>query len=651
MITDENFKLYYTLAILILLTLFMLLNYNPIGVLTLANLAFYFGGVLILDDLTVGFSNSGLIALIIFSILIRPLIKSLQVNEWIHRLLHLGSTNPICILVKVVVPVFFLSFVINNTPLVYLYLGFLEKWCLNSGQSATIYLIPLSFASILGGVNTLIGTSTNFLAGGLVNEYGYSWSLFHPFFLSFVPSLLSLVVIVFGYNFLLPERENKNGRACETIYKTVITIPNNSILVDMNILYLTSSYLLLVKRFEIEVGYVVVENDYRIKGGDKFLVYATPYELVNFLQEHGHYLDFVGAPLFNPDNLKEYLMKIRKTKHLDLNIGEGGRFFKIIVNSCSPVYNTEVQSLCFEKEYPGIIVALTNTETQRMSNDEHVYETTKIDNKVGLLVYSTEEFYCENCNNENFVMVTRYRGGNIKSNLYDQVVKCWLLKHNLLTNCCQVRIWHIGLILFSILIVLALLGFPLLVLIVSMLVAGLILGVFELTSILDNIDWPLYLTLALSIPPGIAVTKANIGEQVLKCFTYLEDYPIVIIIVLGMLTLLLTNCVNNATAVSVMIPLAYEVSQGLSFLNTELVLLWVTCLSSCAFLTPYGYQTNLIVYRRANYVIKDFLKVGTVATIVYFIGLLGMYVLLDHYYDNTRIPTLTPSTNIPISLK
>lgn len=125
------------------------------------------------EDALSGFSNSGLVSIGALFIVMHAVDKSRVVDYAARRILgaHLRDRT---VLLRVCLTVFILSAFCNNTPLVVLFMPIVRDWARTNQRAPSTFLIPLSYAAIMGGMLTTIGTSTNLLVNGLLEKQGWA---------------------------------------------------------------------------------------------------------------------------------------------------------------------------------------------------------------------------------------------------------------------------------------------------------------------------------------------------------------------------------------------------------------------------------------------------------------------------------------------
>jgi len=166
-------KLWQTVyTVIILAIMFAVLITDRVGtdsVMLTALTAFYIAEIIDIKEALEGFSNQGLLTVLVLFVVAEGLNKTGALNWYVAKLLGNPKT-PSEAQLRVMLPVAILSGFINDTPLVVITLPIVIQWAKKINVSARYLLIPLSFAALLGGVCTLIGTSTNLVIAGLLQD-------------------------------------------------------------------------------------------------------------------------------------------------------------------------------------------------------------------------------------------------------------------------------------------------------------------------------------------------------------------------------------------------------------------------------------------------------------------------------------------------
>ena len=167
-------------------------------------------GIVSTTDALGGFSNTGLISIGSLFIVMQAVDKSRVVDYAARRLLGGAQISDRVVLMRICFLVFALSGFCNNTPLVVLFMPIVRDWARTHQRAPSTFLIPLSYSSIMGGMLTTIGTSTNLLVNGLLEKDGYKpFGFFEPGIVGLPMGILSFILIILLGPLVLPD--NKGG--------------------------------------------------------------------------------------------------------------------------------------------------------------------------------------------------------------------------------------------------------------------------------------------------------------------------------------------------------------------------------------------------------------------------------------------------------
>ena len=167
---------------------------------------FLVAGILTPKEMLEGFSNKGMITVAMLFLVSEGVRQSGALGQLIKKLLPEGKTTVLKAQVRMLPPIAFVSAFLNNTPVVVIFAPIIKRWAESVKLPATKFLIPLSYVTILGGICTLIGTSTNLVVHGMILEAGYEG--FTMFELGKVGIFIALAGIVYLFVFsnkLLPD--------------------------------------------------------------------------------------------------------------------------------------------------------------------------------------------------------------------------------------------------------------------------------------------------------------------------------------------------------------------------------------------------------------------------------------------------------------
>lgn len=543
----------------------------------LAVMVFLITGILNSDEVLSGFSNQSIISILMLILITTGLRKNFQI-EYLFDVIFKKAKSYRGFLLRMMSQVALLSTVINNAPVVALMTPYVVEWGKKNNIAPSRLLIPLSYATIMGGMITLIGTSTTLVLNGFLEDFDHPSLLFNDLFTIGLSVTVSgiIFIIVFGYK-LLPDHkdilksynENKREYMAETIIMPDSKLIGQS-LIKAGLRNLKGVYLVeIIRRGRIisPVGpeEVLEEND--------ALFFA------------GNTKDIVD--LINSDQGIELPTTARSFDNDKAEIVEA------VLNNFSSLINKTVKQSDFRNRYNAAIVAI-HRNGKRLSG--RIGDITLQAGDL-LLLFTGSDFRDR---------VEIYRDLYVVSKLRD-IVKPGKRKY-----------YALGLILACSLFLL-IFGkislFPALMIIFGIMIS------FNLITTQDvkrEMDLNMIAILVFSLAIGQAIIKTDAGN-ILATYIIgiLEPYGLISVLAgLLILTNLLSAFIGNVGAISISFPLAYSLSQNLG-IDGNPFFLTIAYAASAAFLTPISYQTNLIIYGPGGYKFKDFFKIGLPVNLIY----------------------------------
>ncbi|GAB4328451.1 MAG: SLC13 family permease [Flammeovirgaceae bacterium] len=518
------------------------------------------------------FANQQIATIILLMLIASALNKNFDLDSFLDKLFA-GIKRPKQFLLRMMMYVAGISSMLNNTPIVAVMTPYVYNWCKKFGAHPSKLLIPLSYATILGGMMTVIGTSTNLVLNGFLTQN----KLTPLGFINFFPLGLSVTVAgllylyFYGYKILPSNKDafdDVKAKAPEYLVETEVT--ENSKLIGLRISEsglsgIKGAYLIELHRD----GEVIspVQRDEAIRAKDMLL----------FMGKTESIMELVNSGI-----------GLRFPKHdEDLEIVEA------VIPANSNLANKQVIDVGFKKKYDAELIALHRNHEKMRSKLEHVKLL-----QGDLLLLSVGKGFHQNSDVEKDMYILSRIQREIAPN-------AWKLRFFLITT--------------FVLIVLAFMGY-LSTFLTSFFVLSLLvtLNLFTFRDIQKEIDLDLFVVLGCALTLGSAIIKTGTGQFVADHFIALFSPLGYVGIIVGvfLLTQTLTAFVTNAAAVSIAFPFAYSISQQLGIDGTPLFVA-ICFASSGDFITPFGYQTNLMVYGPGGYTPKDFFKVGFPLTLIY----------------------------------
>ncbi|MEM1278743.1 MAG: SLC13 family permease [Cyanobacteria bacterium P01_H01_bin.152] len=531
----------------------------------------YVSGVLSTSEALKGFSNDGMITVGVLYIVVTGLQQTGALAWMSQQVLGLPKRRS-STLARLTVPVMLLSAFLNNTPVVAMFIPVVSDWCRKLRISPSKLMIPLSYASIFGGLCTLIGTSTNLVVSGLLVE-----ATDHPGLRIFdltpvgLPCAIAGLCFLFvGQRWLLPSRQPVMGDADDMRQYTVeMVVPPRSPLVGKTVEQAGLRHL---------PGLYLAE----IARGQQIIPAVSPRET---LREHDQ-LVFVGIvdSILDLHRLRGLAPATDQVFKLNTPRTERRLIEAVVSNTCSLVGKT-IREGQFRSSYNAVVLAVARNGDRLQGKIGNI----RLRPGDTLLLETHPQFLEQQRVSSDFFLV---------SDLPDSEP----LRHEKAP---------IAILILTLMVVLAGVGW-LSMLKAVVLAATLMLatGCCAPTRALQSLEWSVLLVIgaALGISEAMKVTGA--AQAIADTFLGIagSNSFIALAVIYG-ITMLLTEMITNNAAAALMFPIALSVAEGLGVSFMPFVIA-IMIAASASFSTPIGYQTNLMVYGPGGYKFTDFMRIG-----------------------------------------
>ena len=472
------------------------------------------------------------------------------------------------------------SAVVNNTAIVAIFMPVTIRLADKYKISPSKVLIPLSYAAILGGTLTLVGTSTNLIVNSiLIDTSGGTVSLgmleFAKFgIIKFVIGLIYIFTI--GYK-LLPTRVAKSSSIEDYSldgYLTEFRVNENSPLCGKTLL-----------DRKINENYDVIVLDV-LRGGEIITsnLRGLPLQKDDVL--------FVKGSFDNFQRLKEIenlaLLTDEKLTQEELE-QENHILAECLVTDNSELIGQTLQDANFRRTFGSFVLAIRREgEVIRRKLAHFILKPFDT-----LLVYGPKDRISQLASKEGFIVL-----GKADANL-DSHPLWWL---SIVTILCAV-----GLAIFK----------------VVPIVVGVILGVITLllarvitpNEAYSSIHWQVIVVIAAFLPMGVAIQRTGldvmIGNGIGSIVNLFPEHliPYFLLAIIYLITMILTEIASNAATAIIMTPITLTLAASFGF-DPKPFIFAVCYAASASFITPVGYQTNLMVYGPGGYRYSDYIKVG-----------------------------------------
>lgn len=576
------------LAILILLVAgFTLMPYEKAGEVLLGPIDFF-----------AGFGNEALIAICALMMVG----KALETTGALHPLATLlgkaWSTRPVlALLMTLVVGAIFSAFM-NNTPIVVLLMPILVTASLRVKFPVSGVMLPMGLATIIGGMSTTIGTSTNLLVVGIAHDMGvFEFSMFDWVLPVAIVGGVGLLFLWLVAPRLLPERMPPMADTSPRIFSAQLHIKEGGFADGKTlseVLAKADGNLRIDKIQRSESLFLAKLPSVTIQPGDRLFVKDSPENLK-------HYEQILGATLYNISDSENPIDDETPLK------AEGQQLAEVVITRGSPLHLRSLAAARFSSSYGLLPLALHRA---RATSAQVTGDLNLIRLRAGdvLLVQGTSEAVA-----------------NLKSNGSMLVLDGTMnLPH---THHAKRSLAIMGLVVLA-----AALG--ILPISVSALVGlGLMIatGCLSWRDAAGALSIPVIMIIVTALALGKALVGTGMADFLAISFVNAASGlpPPFILSAFLLLMTLMTNVVSNNAAAAIGTPIAISIAVKLG-VSPEPFILAVLFGANMSFATPYGYQTNLLVMTAGGYKFSDFLRVGIPLTIIMW---LGFSMILPFLYD------------------
>lgn len=553
-------------------------------------LALVLSGVLTPGEGLAGFSDGATLTVAFMFVLSASLLRTGAVSTLGPRLSKYFRDTPIKGMLIFMLMVAVLSAFINNTPVVALLIPVVVQMAHASGKAPSKLLIPLSYASILGGTTLLIGTSTNFVVSGVMEESGIApLGMFQQTPMGIIFMLVGAAYMALWGRHLLPDTR-ESGDAADRFtmrgYLTQIELLPGSSSVGERIMDS-----LLVKELEMDIieihrggqRFTLPAGDMVLQAGDMLHV-RCDIGRIRALKERAHITVQPVLRVANDD------MKTRGTTLVEL-----------VITSSSPLEGKTLADADLIRSFRAVPLAVRQREEVV---HERLYDTVLRSGDV-ILAEVKSHFVqrikrMEAQHDAPFVILAEQEG---------------------VAEFDKRRFLVVLAVLLAVVVTASLNVVPVVVSAMAGVVVLVLSRTMSMKDVYEAIDWKIFFLMAGALSLGMAMNKSGLADRsAAGMVLVLGDLggPIAIVSGIYLFTTLLTEVMSNTATAALITPIAISVAAGLG-LSAAPFIMAVVFGASASFMTPIGYQTNTMIYGAGGYKAKDFLKVGTPLQLIFWI--------------------------------
>ena len=552
-------------------------------------------GILLLFDVLTwqetisGFSNPAVITIGAIFIMSRALVKTGFLEVFADFLAKKGGNHKWLTIFIFLLTVSIISGFINNTAAVAIFIPLGIDLCQRFRISPTKVLLPLSYAAIFGGTLTLIGTSTNLVVSSIMEGMNMA-----PFSM-FEFTKLGLIFLVLG-----------------TLYNMIISkwfMPSRSIISSLTRKYHMGSFL---TEFKVGEDSPLIGNAYKdldISQKYNLQVYKIIRDSENIRFNLQNIIIREGDIFLVHINVKDMLkfkdeMKVLLLTDVKMNVAElTGKNHVIVeglVSQQSALIGKTLQEFDFRNRYGSFVLAVKRQ--RELLRDKIAHIRLKFSDTLLIMVPKERLEILRTSNNlivlEELDIHLRYE-----------------------------RYWWFSILVIPAVMLLA--AFGVIPIVKAAILGAILLLVMRTLSIQDayeSISWSVIFLIASLIPMGIAIQKTNLdevtGNLIIGIGTLIGGGegldPVIILAVLYGVTFILSAFISNVAVAVMLTPIGIMLATILN-VDPRPFLVAICFGASCSFMTPMGYQTNMMVFAPGQYRLKDFFQMGIPLTLVFWI--------------------------------
>ena len=548
-------------------------------------------GVLTTKEGIAGFSNDATVTILFLFLLSAGLEKTGAVNLVGKAMIKYIGKNQKMAFVAVILVCGLISAFLNNTAVVLIFMPIVFKIAKFTNQSPSKLLMPLSFAAIMGGTLTLIGTSTNLVVNGVVVEHGYE-----PFgMFEVTPTGLILFITFFLYMYFIGIKLIPARRSAESLtedydlkdFLTEIIIQPGSPFLGKRIFDtpLVTELSLEVVEISDAKGTLWLPDDYELlEENDSVMVRGSASDIMLLKQMQG----VTFKQTFDVDDID---LKSNETALIEVVIGPN-----------SSLARSTFKEIDFRELYEAIPLAV------RRQGEIIEGRLDEIELRFGddLLLEIKKDSFDQ-----------LKRGGDF---VFTQEIEKEVIDKK--------KVWITSGILLMVILTSA---FEILPIIQGAIIGTILMFLFKCITIREayrEVDWRIIFVLAALLPLGTALEKTGAAEMLAGYMeTYISGYgPFITLFVLFAVTSVITSLMSNQATAALLSPIAISLGVQMG-IDPKPLLFAVMFAASTCYLTPLGYQTNIMIYGPGNYKFVDFIKVGGLLSLIS-----GIVVSLCLYY-------------------
>lgn len=549
-------------------------------------------GIISDEETLAGFSNKGMITIAILFLVSEGIRQSGILNRLAQTYLPRKRGKMVFLIPRIMLPVSILSAFLNNTPVVIIFAPIIKKWSEKLNLSSKKFLIPLSYATIFGGMCTLIGTSTNLVVHGLIIENGYDgFSMFELGKVGVFIGVFGTIYMSVMSNRFLPGEKIIFKSKSSTEYKDYhydIIIPENSNLIGLEIRNGRMKELknLIIQCIDREGSIIETRKGiFKLLPGDKLLVAGKSDRLNYILANENVKLSGIDLVKNVPkDKLKQY---------------------EAVLAPRFPGVGKTIPEFNFYEHYQAVVLAIHRNGERITSNKDKL----KLKTGDNLVLLTTEKFIQNWGDSKIFYLTSYIRDYRATGTFWKKWLAFIILLGMIIGTTVGKFITNPGGITFDMFFFASIAA----ILLIWM-------KIMPHQKYTKAISWDVLITIACAFAISKAMQNSGAAEAIARTtINFSKGFgPIGVLAALYLLTAIFTEIITNNAAAALIFPIALAAAQQLQ-IDPKPFFITIAIAASASFSTPIGYQTNLIIQAIGNYRFRDYLKIGLPLNLMAFI--------------------------------
>ncbi|QDV48600.1 SLC13 family permease [Gimesia fumaroli] len=482
---------------------------------------------------------------------------------------------------RVMLPSAVLSAFLNNTPVVAMMMPVISDWAKKMRISVSHLMLPLSYSAILGGLCTLVGTSTTLVVDGLLQEHDNhpGLSMFEIAWVGVPVMIAGLIYLLVFSRWLLPERkpaitpmDDPREYTVEMVVEPGCPLIGKTI-EQAGLRHLPGMYLMEIDRQDNVIA--AVSSNERLAANDQ-LVFVGVVESV---------IDLQKIPGLKPATDQLFKLSGPRSERC---------LIEAVVSDSFRFINMSIRTAKFRSNYNAAVIAVARNG-QRINKKIGDIELQRGDT---LLIEAHPSFIDQQRNSREFFLVSQ-----VEDSTPPRHERAWIARTILLAMIVMVAFFNVKMI------------------VAAMVAAGLMTATrcCSATEAKRSIDWGVLITIAAGLGIGKAIENSGAADLIASSFIGVaNNKPLIVLAILSLITLIFTNLITAKATATLIFPITVAAAASLDVNLMPFVITLIISAAAC-FATPIGYQTNMMVFGPGGYKYADYLRIGGPLTLIVWI--------------------------------